>query len=162
MLLSAKPRPLCGCRVVMYCGVEHQTQDRQKHKKSCNRIKKNRAKLYEEETRLRALPPSMLHPARIFEDHAGKFWGFQETRPYMSQRYALVESILQVHSAEAAQEGLDHLLDMLLLCRGDNMGVRSVVPAVMLLLNRDQDCYDFLKWWATTGNQGDYDWGNMS
>jgi hypothetical protein len=32
----------------------------------------------------------------------------------------------------------------------------------MLRLNKDQECYDFLKWWSTTGADPQYDWGNMS
>lgn len=56
---------------------------------------------------------------------------------------------------------LDHAMDMLQLSRSDNLGVRHVVPALMLRLNRDQECCDFVEWWSTTGNNGDYDWGNM-
>lgn len=41
------------------------------------------------------------------------------------------------------------------------MGVRSFVPALLLRLGRDQECYDFVKWYATTGDEGDYDWGDM-
>ena len=26
----------------------------------------------------------------------------------------------------------------------------------------DQQCYDFMKWYMTTGNESDYDWGDMS
>lgn len=42
------------------------------------------------------------------------------------------------------------------------MGVRSLVPALYLRLGRDQDCYDFCKWWETIGTEGDYDWGDMT
>ncbi|KAJ5371430.1 uncharacterized protein N7496_007522 [Penicillium cataractarum] len=38
------------------------------------------------------------------------------------------------------------------------MGVRSIVPALMLRLNKDQECYDFIKWWAA--DRPDYDWGD--
>lgn len=41
------------------------------------------------------------------------------------------------------------------------MGVRDIVPALLLRLDRDQECYDFLKWYATTGQEGDYDWGDL-
>jgi hypothetical protein len=41
------------------------------------------------------------------------------------------------------------------------MGVRDLALALFLRLNKDQECYDFLKWYATTGQEGDYDWGNM-
>lgn len=41
------------------------------------------------------------------------------------------------------------------------MGVRDLVPALLLRLDRDQECYDFVKWYATTGKDSHYDWGNM-
>ena len=53
-------------------------------------------------------------------------------------------------------------MDMLRLCRGDNMGIRDVVPAMFLRLGQDQKCYDFVNWWQTTGQEGDYEWGDMS
>ena len=109
------------------------------------------------------MPEDMLTPAgaTIFEEHAGHFWGIHETRPYMQARYALVEALLKIKTYTAVEAALNHLLDMLRLCRGDNMGVRALVPALFLRLGRDQECYDFLKWWATTGQRGDYDWGDM-
>ncbi|KAJ6133019.1 Zinc finger MYND-type [Penicillium samsonianum] len=53
-------------------------------------------------------------------------------------------------------------MENLRLCRGDNMGSRDVVPGLMIRLQQDQECYDFLKWWATTGQKHDYDWGNTT
>lgn len=47
---------------------------------------------------------------------------------------------------------------MLRLCRRDNMGVRNLVPALMLRLGQDQECYDFVTWWATCDpGDGTYD-----
>ncbi|KAJ2929273.1 hypothetical protein H1R20_g7816, partial [Candolleomyces eurysporus] len=51
---------------------------------------------------------------------------------------------------------------MLRLCRSDNLGVRDMIPNLYLRLHQDQQCYDFLKWYATEGKRSDYDWGNMS
>lgn len=42
------------------------------------------------------------------------------------------------------------------------MGVRDLTPHLLLRLGRDQEAYDFMKWYATTGNESDYDWGDMS
>lgn len=49
-------------------------------------------------------------------------------------------------------------MELLRLCPGDNMGVRETVPPLFIRLNKDQECYDFVKWWATTAKEGDYDW----
>ncbi|KAI0394857.1 hypothetical protein F5Y17DRAFT_231022 [Xylariaceae sp. FL0594] len=101
-------------------------------------------------------------PANAFETHVGRFWGIWETRPYMRARFALAENLLLLGTLDSVQEAHSHLRDMLRLCRGDNMGVRSLVPAVMLRLDLDQECYDFVKWWATCDPDGNYDWGDMS
>lgn len=85
------------------------------------------------------------------------FWGFQATRPYMRARHELVNDLLDVRTGEAVEAGLGHLLDMLRLCPGDNLCVRSEVPALYLRLGRDQEAYDFLRWWAD--ESADY-WGS--
>ncbi|RFU26167.1 hypothetical protein B7463_g10180, partial [Scytalidium lignicola] len=124
-------------------------------------IKKAQAVLDDQEQKLRAFPGDLMTPANPFETAVGHFWGIHETRPYMQSRYALVEALVKVKTHRAVQSALDHLLDMLRLCRGDNQGVRDVVPALFLRLGQDQECYDFIKWWATTGEESDYDWGDM-
>lgn len=58
----------------------------------------------------------------------------------------------------ALEAELEVCMEMLRLCPGDNMGVRQTVPTLLLRLNKDQECYDFVKWWATTENEGNYDW----
>lgn len=57
---------------------------------------------------------------------------------------------------------LEHFTDMLRLNRIDNQGVRDIVPHLMLRLGREQECYDFLKWFATTGKRRDYDWSDTT
>jgi hypothetical protein len=166
--------PVCGtkvhlskcsaCKVTFYCSREHQVSDRQEHRRACNAVKRTQAALIDEEARLRATRGDdfMMSPgATIFQEEAGHFWGIVATRPYMQARYALVEALLKIKTYAAVEAALNHLLDMLRLCRGDTMGVRDIVPALFLRLGRDQECYDFMKWWATTGQRGDYDWGDM-
>ncbi len=80
----------------------------------------------------------------------------------MRARFALVEAILKIKAFDAVKSAFDHLRDMLRLCRSDNMGVRDLIPALLLRLGRDQESYDFVKWYATAGQASDYDWGDMS
>ena len=150
-----------GCKVVSYCGRVHQASDRESHKKDCNRIKKKQAALSAEEQRLRAFPGDFMTPANVFEEGEGHFWGILETRTYMRLRYALIEALLKVNTRDAVQAALDHALDMLRLCRTDNIGVRDRVPALYLRLGMDQAAYDFCTWYATEGSRRDYDWGDM-
>lgn len=53
-------------------------------------------------------------------------------------------------------------MDMLRLCRSDNMGVRDIIPGLMLRLGKDQECYDFAKWWSIIDEKSDYDWGDAN
>ncbi|KAL9065196.1 MAG: hypothetical protein Q9161_008395 [Pseudevernia consocians] len=153
---------LCqACKVVYYCGRDDQVAHRDNHKQACNAIKKSQKALDREETRLRSLPADFMTPSHLFEEHAGHFWGIMETRGYMRARYALVEALLKIKTYTAVEAAHGHMMDMLRLCRSDNMGVRDQVPALGLRLGRDQECYDFCKWWATTGQDGHYDWGNL-
>jgi hypothetical protein len=145
----------------LLCGRDHQISDRDDHKRVCNSIKKAQGALDLEEQRLRAHPGDLMTPANVFEEGEGHFWGILETRTYMRSRFALVEALLKVKTPDAVDAALQHLMDMLRLCRGDNMGVRDLVPALFLRLGKDQEGYDFVKWYATTGQDSHYDWGNM-
>lgn len=151
-----------GCRVVRYCCREHQVADRPIHKNLCNKVKKSRPKVAQEDDRIRNNPhPGFMAPANAFESHVGHFWGLLDTRDYMRARFFLADELRRIGTLEGVQEALDHFKDMLRLCRSDNMGVRDLVPALMLQLDQDQECYDFIKWYQTEGQRSDYDWGDM-
>lgn len=79
----------------------------------------------------------------------------------MRARFFLADELRRIGSLDGVREGLYHLKDMLRLCRGDNLDVRSLVPALMLQLDQDQECYDFIKWYSTEGQRGGYDWGDV-
>ncbi|KAI3397101.1 hypothetical protein diail_11244 [Diaporthe ilicicola] len=154
-----------GCQVAYYCnGDPNQRLHWNGHKRACLATKKARTRLSKEETSLRNNPgDGFMLPPRVFEEHAGHFWGIYDTRDYMRARYDFVDIMLEKFPRHqvAVQTAVSHLMDMLRLNRGDNMGLRNVVPALMLRLGSDQDAYDFVKWWATCDPHGDYDWGDM-
>ncbi len=158
---------LCsGCKVVHYCGADHQKEHRPKHKAACTSISKSREKLEKEEATLRAHPGDILTPSNIFENGVGRFWGLIETRSYMRARFAAADALLRIDTITAVEKALAHFQDMLQLCRSDNLGVRDIVPGLLLRLGREQECYDFLKWWAIIDDEhhynGRYDWGDVS
>ncbi|KAI0802197.1 hypothetical protein GGR55DRAFT_701145 [Xylaria sp. FL0064] len=158
---------LCsGCKVVRYCGVEHQKKHRSKHKAACTSIVKSRTKLEQEEAALRAHPGDFFLPSNVFENGVGRFWGLFETRLYMRARFAAADALLQIDTIRAVEKALAHFQDMLRLCRSDNMGVRDIVPGLLRRLGREQECYDFLKWWAVIDDEhhynGRYNWGDPS
>lgn len=149
--------------MIQYCSKEHQAAHWAEHKSTCTAIRKLHIKLEREEQVLRATPnDGFMQNGNPFITGVGHFWGLVHTQDYMRARYRLVEAILKVKTLDAVESALDHLLDILRLCRGDNMGVRSHVPALLLRLGKDQECYDFVKWWATTAQASDYDWGDTS
>ncbi|KAI0405846.1 hypothetical protein F4802DRAFT_560935 [Xylaria palmicola] len=153
------PLLLCsGCKVVHYCSAAHQKEHRRKHKAACTSIVKSRARLEEEEAALRAHPGDILTPTDVFENGVGRFWGLVGTRDYMRARFAAANALLQIDTIKAVEKALAHFQDMLRLCRSDNLGVRDIVPGLLLRLGREQECYDFLKWWAVT----DDGWGDAS
>jgi tetratricopeptide (TPR) repeat protein len=140
---------------------QHPTNQSNNIKKS-KAIEKARKLVKKEELKLRQATPNMFLPENVFEEGVGHFWGYHETRPFMRAKYELIEALIQCNTRETISEALDESLDCLRLCRSDNMGVRSLVPSIYLKLNREQECYDFIKWWATCDPDGHYDWGDMS
>ncbi|KAH9895504.1 hypothetical protein F4778DRAFT_275131 [Xylariomycetidae sp. FL2044] len=96
-----------------------------------------------------------------FRDHVGRFWALLNTRDYMRARFALADEALRAATLDGVQECLDHFQDMMRLGRSDNMGLRDKVPALLLRLGRDQECYDFIKWWGTTAAESHYNSSDM-
>ena len=143
-----------------YCTKDHQVEHRAQHKFACSKIKKCRKKLEVEEHGMRNSTDT-IWPGNLFERYAGHFWGVLPTRPYMRARFALLNSLRKEGTLDGVKECLSHLMDMMRLCRSDNMGLRDMIPAVMLQLDQDQECYDFVKWYAGSGQDSHYDWGNM-
>ena len=71
-----------------------------------------------------------------FAQYDGQFWGFIETRPYMRARLGLAEALwASGRRAEAAE----HLEAMLKLNPGDNQGLRYMLFAWLLYLDRLDD-----------------------
>ncbi|KAF5265048.1 hypothetical protein FOXYS1_4148 [Fusarium oxysporum] len=151
----------CGAwQTVKYCGKPHQKADRPRHKVQCIPIKQTKDKVTEEEAKLRANPGDDTN-GNPFDHSVGLFWFFKSTRPHMQARHDYISAILNVRTGEAVEIALKESLDLLRLCRGDNLGVRSQVPALYLRLGRDQEAYDFIKWYAVKGDSK-YDWRGMS
>jgi hypothetical protein len=146
----------CGaCRGVNYCGDEHQRADRPQHKTCCEIVKKVLADLQTAESALRETEedtPAM--PGRPFENAVGSFWLWKATRPYMRARFDVMMALLNIRTGEAVRAALGHALDMLRLCHADNLGVRNYVAAMYLRLGRDQEAFDFLKWYTLKDNGG--------
>ena len=67
-----------------------------------------------------------------FEEYAGHFWGFLETRPYMRAREGLAAALWRL---DRRQEALEHYGEMLDLNPNDNQGIRYVLAGHLLARN---------------------------
>ncbi len=136
--------------MVLYCCRDHQIADFEKnHKVSCLEFKKSTAKMIKEENILHAAPVGTFWNGDPFVNSVGHFWGIHETRDYMRARFAVAQVLERMGSKTSLLAALDHLMDQLRLCRGDNLGVREFIPGIMLRIGKDQECYDFIKWSAS-------------
>ena len=69
-----------------------------------------------------------------FQEYAGHFWGFLETRPYMRARAGLAQVLWAGgHHAEAVR----HYREMLSLNPGDNQGIRYLLASCLLHMGDD-------------------------
>lgn len=68
-----------------------------------------------------------------FEQYAGHFWGFHETRPYMRARQGLAEALW---TRGARDEAIDHLQAMLELNPNDNQGLRFIIAVYLVEAGR--------------------------
>lgn len=84
----------------------------------------------------------------------------------ISARFAAANALLKRGTVPDVEDALDELHKILRLGRSDNLGVRDIIPHLLLRLDRDQECYDFLKWWATVDDEdhynGRYNWNDAT
>lgn len=85
-----------------------------------------------------------------------------ETQDYMKARVAYIHALLKIDTFSAAQTALGHAIDLLRLSPSDYMEVRFLVPGLLLRLNKDQDGYDFIKWWEDKHEGTEYERANVS
>jgi tetratricopeptide (TPR) repeat protein len=79
---------------------------------------------------------------QTFEDEVGHFWGLLETRPYMRARAGLA---LSLWARGQHDEAIAHWRAMLILNPNDNQGIRYVLAARLLELDRDRELAALLK-----------------
>lgn len=140
-----------GCDVMMYCGPDHKAANYPQHRNACQTIQEKRAIMDQLKSDLINDPLEGNH----FIENVGIFWTTPTTRPYMRARWAVVEELRRVKTVQSVKLQLEHLLEMLRLDGSDKAGAQEYVPGLLLRLNKDQDCYDYLKIWAMS--VGDWD-----
>jgi hypothetical protein len=131
---------LCaGCKAIKYCGVDHQKQDRTSHKSTCKVISKRTATLVQER-----------HETALFNAHGGGLSALLGSGSLLDPLLKLAQAYLQIDTQIAVQLGLDLLLEMVDITKDPKTGTADLVPTCFLRLGRDQEAYDYMKWWVTS------------
>ncbi|KAI9720085.1 MAG: hypothetical protein M1828_005813 [Chrysothrix sp. TS-e1954] len=144
---------LCNvCKVDHYCGKDHEIGDSADREAKCNKVRDTREALHLREQELRDPPKDSVIASNVFENGVGHFWKIVETRDYMQARYAYIMALRRMDSRISVRIALDHVIDMLRLCRRDTISVGIMAPAFYLRLGYDQQAYDFMKGYFTRGD----------
>ena len=148
-----------GCRIVRYCSREHQIQDRSEYKELCKEIGGLRAGLEREDHIVRNATTDNGAPLNAFESLSGRFHISLPTREYIEARYAMAFQARRAGTLDGVTEALEHFQDIVWLCRVSSLTTSNHVPALLMRLGRDQECYDFIVWTAKSRDIS-YDSGN--
>ena len=138
-----------------YCNREHQLAHTEEHKGACSAVEKARAKLEREETNPNVYLSDLVTPTNSYEDYEGHMRDVRVTDEYILARYALGQTLLEIRTYKAIDEADGHMHNMLRFC--ENRRSINDLPILKLRLGRDQQCYDFCKWYATIGQSGRVD-----
>ncbi|KAI5459221.1 hypothetical protein BGZ63DRAFT_415858 [Mariannaea sp. PMI_226] len=155
-----------GCHAIFYCRTDHQASHQARHRSKCLMARMARSQLEREEDLIRKIPNGSRTAGDPFKTGVGQFWAITETRSYMRARFKFADGLLRDFAfvggcADVVQMVLDHFLDMVRLSRDDNMGIRNMIPALFVRLGKDQEAYDFIKWYETSRNEYGDDWSNL-
>ena len=132
--------------------------EQSEYKKVSSQLRDMARDVEDEATRLRStteyiFSTNPVEPENLFEKSVGHFWGMASTRPYMRARAALADEIhdkvaVKHDTKEAWEAVLWHYQEMLRLCSGDNMGLRNRFPFLLMRLSRDDDAFNFIRYWC--------------
>ena len=144
------------CKVMWYCSKEHQTEHYAQHSQICSTIARESRIVATEERKLRNFEGNGELPAgNLFDFFLGYFWSFPPAAEYTRARATLAAVYGEVDppTRAAVEAQLHHNLAVVRLCQNDDMMLSELAPAMMMRLGRAQECFDFLKWWKTTGDR---------
>lgn len=131
------------CKIACYCGKECQIRHRFEHKNTCKSLKDSLDVINREEMTLRLSPT-----ANFFVDKTVNFWMHMETFLYMRTRVSYFYKLDEIGTEPALREAIAQGKIMIQEGRGDNPGVRYLMPSMYLRLDDPralQECYDFIK-----------------
>ena len=130
------------CQATVYCGRDCQRAAFGRHKTNCKIVKDAREKMENEEGLLLA---SKFNPWKN-NDVMGRFWDQVKPRPYCRARKVHAIKLMRLGQGEtnflAFKKALDEFLELHRLTHGDNQGVRTYIPFLLLILDRRYFIYN--------------------
>jgi hypothetical protein len=142
------------CKTAWYCSKECQLADYESsHKSLCVSIARILKRVEQVTVPLRStIIDVFLEPQNFFVSQVGLFGQFYQAHEYLTARRYLVDLYAQAaHIAETKsvwERALSHALELMRLDYRDVVGTRSVIPFILLNLNRDDDAFDFIRYWT--------------
>ena len=152
---------LCnGCKMVKFCSRECQREYWSVHKEYCEGIQMMESTM--ESKRAEAIERMGVD---AFEgENARNVWGNVFGRVYCYARRFVADAYFEMAHEEdydhIYETGLAHYLELLRLNHTDAQGLRKTVPFVLIKLEREDDCYNFVKWWMSKDANGEHDWSH--
>ncbi|RDW84110.1 zinc finger MYND domain-containing protein [Aspergillus mulundensis] len=146
--------PCPDCKLVLYCTAHHRTLDARKHLPLCFAYTSAYGTYIAERDKLRsflaASRTGMIRgdsPRDPFAVLARAFHTVPETKPYLCARRDLAHAARDLGSRAGRDEQCTHYLEILRHDAPDAFGVRFHLPYLLLSLGRDQEFYDYARWW---------------
>lgn len=118
-----------SCKVIFYCGKQHQTIDRTVHRKVCGLVKKYQENIAALDREMLQLPPDMV--------------GLYSVNRIVKQEVvflnddSLVKELLNIKTFDAVAKALNHSMEVLRKHRINHLDLHHVVPASLLRLGKD-------------------------
>ncbi|KAK4147308.1 uncharacterized protein C8A04DRAFT_34041 [Dichotomopilus funicola] len=148
-----------NCLVVSSCSPAHQALHEDEGE-MCAKIKTTREALERRVKAARQANPGigpqefqMLIPPSVALDH-------NPSASVLGPGEAAAVALMHVGTSQAAETALEYLLEILQSRRSSSLSA-DAVPALLLRMGMEQECYDFIKWFATLERER-YDWENKN
>lgn len=94
-----------SCKVIFYCGRDHQYEDRDEHKHWCKGVKAIRDAAEWEKEHLRNFRGGPMMSGDIFTTHIGRFWDLPPLQSWMRGEMGLVRTLSAIWSVRRGAVG---------------------------------------------------------
>lgn len=129
-----------ACLAMTYCSQEHLLLDQASHEKICEPIVAARERAEEWRVKLEN------DPSQPFRTNVGNLHSIPEAQRYFAELSTLIELHEPIRHRTTVERQLIFAFHIMYMSGIDSQGYRFKVPALMMRINRDQECYDFMKW----------------